>query len=45
MMLFCNWPCSLSFVVLAEDAIKAALADYRLKQKVEPGEKTAMARN
>ncbi len=45
MMLFCNWPCSLSFVVLAEDAIKAALADYCLKQKVEPGEKTAMARN
>lgn len=45
MFLFCNWPYSLCFVVLAEDAIKAALADYRLKQEGEPDEKTAMAHN
>uniref|UniRef100_A0A672LL07 Iron-sulfur cluster assembly enzyme b n=1 Tax=Sinocyclocheilus grahami TaxID=75366 RepID=A0A672LL07_SINGR len=38
-------PVKLHCSMLAEDAIKAALADYRLKQEDEPGEKTAMARN
>lgn len=33
------------FAVLAEDAIKAALADYRLKQEGEKGEKIAVSRN
>lgn len=45
MFLFCYWPGSLCFAVLAEDAIKAALADYRLKQEGEQGEKTAVSRN
>ncbi|XP_073696384.1 iron-sulfur cluster assembly enzyme b [Garra rufa] len=38
-------PVKLHCSMLAEDAIKAALADYRLKQEGEPVEKTAMARN
>ncbi|XP_043095842.1 iron-sulfur cluster assembly enzyme b [Puntigrus tetrazona] len=38
-------PVKLHCSMLAEDAIKAALADYRLKQEVEQGEKTVMARN
>ncbi|KTF86483.1 hypothetical protein cypCar_00013670 [Cyprinus carpio] len=38
-------PVKLHCSMLAEDAIKAALADYRLKQEGEPGEKTTMARN
>lgn len=42
---FCNWPGSLCFAVLAEDAIKAALADYRLKQEGGQGEKIAVSRN
>ncbi|RXN37437.1 iron-sulfur cluster assembly enzyme mitochondrial [Labeo rohita] len=38
-------PVKLHCSMLAEDAIKAALADYRLKQEGEPDEKTAMAHN
>lgn len=36
-------PVKLHCSMLAEDAIKAALADYRLKQEGEEGEKTAAA--
>ncbi|NP_001017800.2 iron-sulfur cluster assembly enzyme b [Danio rerio] len=38
-------PVKLHCSMLAEDAIKAALADYRLKQEGEPVEETAVARN
>jgi len=44
-ILFYYWPGSLCFAVLAEDAIKAALADYCLKQEGEPGEKIAVSCN
>nr|AAH92881.1 Zgc:110331 [Danio rerio]AAI65530.1 Zgc:110331 [Danio rerio] len=37
-------PVKLHCSMLAEDAIKAALADYRLKQEGEPVEETAVAR-
>ncbi|KAK7164614.1 hypothetical protein R3I94_003104 [Phoxinus phoxinus] len=38
-------PVKLHCSMLAEDAIKAALADYRLKQEGERGEKIAVSRN